>query len=264
MSTDRNRVVSQDALDAGRALSRQESAMNADGSEMQGRRTISLEVIQDRHADTRKLTPSHVQHLSESIAALGLIEPIVVDRSGRLLAGGHRLQAIKQLKAESLIVFLERFPNGMIPVRIMDLNADTDHQQALAIEVAENAQRRNYTSKEVKKLAKRLVKAGYKDTAGRPKDGEKSLAPALAVVIGCSLRTVRRHLSSTDVQMVPDVTISPSSSYLPVIRQLFSSTAKGLEKLTPCSDVPNEILSLAQKFSACLQVEINRLEPAQT
>jgi hypothetical protein len=141
----------------------------------------------------------------------------------------------------------------------MDLNADTDHQQALAIEVAENAQRRNYTSREVKKLAKRLVKAGYKDTAGRPKDGEKSLAPALAVVIGCSLRTVRRHLSSTDNQIVTDVTITSDPSHFLAVQQLLIATNKGLDKLNSCAEVPADLMAIARQFSDCLKSEIQRL-----
>lgn len=52
-----------------------------------------------RDADTRPLNARHVVELAESIAVLGLLEPIVVDTAGHLLAGGHRLAAL-QLLAE--------------------------------------------------------------------------------------------------------------------------------------------------------------------
>jgi len=43
---------------------------------------------------TRKVTLSHAIELADSIVAVGLIEPIAVDRNWQLLAGGHRLMAI--------------------------------------------------------------------------------------------------------------------------------------------------------------------------
>jgi len=52
-----------------------------------------------RDADTRPLTARHVVELAESIAVLGLLEPVVLDTSAHLLAGGHRLAAL-QLLAE--------------------------------------------------------------------------------------------------------------------------------------------------------------------
>lgn len=156
--------------------------------------SVDLERVQDRLVDTRKLTQTHVENLIESIDALGLIEPIVVDREFRLLAGAHRLAAIRALRDSRPDAFLERFPNGTIPVRIMPIDAIEDREAALGIEVAENAQRRNYSPAEIDRLAKRLAAAGYRDNDGRPKDGEKRLLPALAVIIGRSTRTVRRQL----------------------------------------------------------------------
>ena len=47
---------------------------------------------------TCPLNLAHVEALAESIAALGLIEPLVVDKQGRLLTGGHQLAAIVQLR----------------------------------------------------------------------------------------------------------------------------------------------------------------------
>ena len=63
---------------------------------------MPLDAIKPRDADTRPLNPAHVEALAESIVALGLIEPLAVDKQGRLLAGGHRLAAIVQLKESDL------------------------------------------------------------------------------------------------------------------------------------------------------------------
>lgn len=172
------------------------AALDRKNETMEDRQTVEIHLdrIQDRQADSRKLTPTHVTNLIESIDAIGLLEPLVVDRDYRLLAGAHRLAAIRELHATRPDVFAERFPAGMVPVRVVPIDATVDREAALGIEVAENAQRRNYSPAEIDRLAKRLAAAGYADGVGKPRDGEKRLLPALAVIIGRSTRTVRRQL----------------------------------------------------------------------
>ncbi|MEM8614151.1 MAG: ParB/RepB/Spo0J family partition protein [Cyanobacteria bacterium P01_H01_bin.105] len=167
---------------------------------------ISIERIGLREIDTRPLNEKHVASLAESIAILGLIEPLVVDQEKTLLAGGHRLAAIKLLKDHDAAVFDQHFPNTLIPVRIMPFKANDDTERALQIEVAENEHRRDYTPAEVRNIADHLRKVGYREGTGRPKQGEKLLMPALSVVIGKNRRTIQRYLhgsteeSRTDVQ----------------------------------------------------------------
>jgi len=157
--------------------------------------TMHLEQISEREQDTRSLNPKHVESLADSISVLGLIEPLVLDKRGKLLAGGHRLAAIKLLKQERLENYLQHFPNDFIPSRILDFEAEQSPDLALQIEIAENEQRKDYTSAEVKAIAARLRAAGYVHLKGRPKDGQKALMPALAVVVGKHLRTVQRYLN---------------------------------------------------------------------
>ena len=66
--------------------------------EQQLRVNVPLVQIKVRKFDTRPLNEDHVQALSESIAVLGLLEPLVVDKRSRLLAGGHRLAALYVLR----------------------------------------------------------------------------------------------------------------------------------------------------------------------
>jgi hypothetical protein len=55
-----------------------------------GQDKIRIDSIRLRKdSDARALNPRHVVDLAESIAVLGLLEPVVVDTSGQLLAGGH-------------------------------------------------------------------------------------------------------------------------------------------------------------------------------
>jgi len=158
---------------------------------------LLLEQIQPREQDTRSLNATHVEALAESIAVLGLIEPLVIDIQGGLLAGGHRLAAIQLLKRNRPDKYQQHFPEERVPVRLLPLNAEQDRDLALQVEIAENEQRRDYTSSEVRALAERLRVAGFSDLKGRPKKGEKALMPALTVVVGKSIRTVQRYLNDT-------------------------------------------------------------------
>ncbi len=46
---------------------------------------MALDEIIDRPLDTRQLNLAHMESLAESIAVLGLIQPIAIDSQGRLL-----------------------------------------------------------------------------------------------------------------------------------------------------------------------------------
>lgn len=174
--------------------------------------TLPLEKIQPRPQDTRELNPIHVETLAESIAVLGLIEPLVVDNRGQLLAGGHRLAAIQHLQTQNPAAYTTQFPNDQIPVRSLPIDATQDPDLALQIEVAENEQRRDYTPAEVKALADRLKASGYSEVKGRPKRGQKPLMPALAVVVGKNLRTVQRYLAEGEASTTAQTTTSKSAT----------------------------------------------------
>lgn len=185
--------------------------------------TFPLSDIKDRPGgDTRSLRLEHIVSLAESISALGLLEPIVIDKNGFLLAGGHRLAACRLLNATAkkktklLEEMRESDPRSvteeleerleelnwsrskeelrLLPVRVMDFDASKDADLALAVEAAENTQRKDYTAKEVFRIYQKLLNAGYTDKPGRPSKNEKAAKPAVAMVIGRSLKTVNRML----------------------------------------------------------------------
>lgn len=185
---------------------RDQEVSNRRAEERSDLNTVSIDRIRLREMDTRPLNDKHVESLAESIAILGLIEPLVVDQDKVLLAGGHRLAAIKFLQKNDAVIFSQQFPKNHIPVRIMPFSAANDAERALQIEVAENEHRRDYTPAEVRNIADHLRNAGYREGTGRPKQGEKLLMPALSVVIGKNRRTIQRYLHGstearrTDVQ----------------------------------------------------------------
>ena len=245
--------------------------------------SIDIDLVRPRPTDTRQLDPRHVVDLVESIAALGLLEPLVVDRKHRLLAGGHRLAAMqllvepdpeKRYKAWATMAQLawanddaaplpkdavatierlraiEALPDRLVPVRIVDVDGDKDADKALAIEIAENDKRRDYTTQEVVALSERLKSAGFRMARGKPKAGERALGPALAVIIGKSERQVRRILGGDDIRT--DVLISPKTVPQVLGRllgaiQILRDTAVGAEKRRLA-----EVLAAAETLSAAI------------
>lgn len=178
------------------AIHEQDQAVEAKHiSDRAGRANLPLSRIHPRAEDTRPLRDSHVRDLAESIGALGLIEPLVVDLKGVLLAGGHRLAAIGLLKETNLELYSSQFPDDLIPVRVMPFDSQAEPERSLQVELAENEKRVNYSRDQIERLAERLRSLNYREIRGRPKSGEKALGPALAVAIGVSTRYVRRVLS---------------------------------------------------------------------
>lgn len=174
------------------------------------KRAMPLEDIKNRpHGNTRALNEEHVRQLMDSIAAVGLIQPLAIDNKGHLLAGGHRRAALITLEAEQPNRYAEFFSKG-IPVRVFDFDAKADPQQAIAIEAAENEKRRDYTPAEVRALADKLLEKGYSygTKGGKPKKGTKALRPAIALIIGKSEKTVQRYLNQDNQQTGTHVPVS--------------------------------------------------------
>jgi len=189
---------------------------------------------------TRDINLKHVVALAESISAVGLIHPPAVDRLNRLLAGAHRLEALRWLQGHAAERFQELFPEG-VPVWRMDLNADSDVDLALAVEISENERRRDYRPAEILKLADRLKAAGFHYSAegGRPRSENRPLMPALEIIVGKSVRQLRRILN-------PPAGPAPKTRTHDLVSQLkrFLECSERLsEQLGPDSALP-ELVSL--------------------
>ncbi|HEY9630513.1 MAG: ParB/RepB/Spo0J family partition protein [Oscillatoriophycideae cyanobacterium NC_groundwater_1537_Pr4_S-0.65um_50_18] len=198
---------------------------------------LPLSQIRSRAADTRPLDPQHVANLVESIAALGLIEPLVVDAKGVLLAGGHRLAALQSLKQTNPEIYEQQFPDEKIQIHMLAFDADREPERALQVELAENEKRVNYTRDQIERLAERLRSLNYRDVRGRPKEGEKALGPALAVAIGVSTRYVRKVLSGQK----PEVSEQKNRNSVPIFQKL-----KLLKKIETDLEELAELLDLEQ------------------
>ena len=184
-------------------------------------RRVALADIMDRESNLRPLNPGHSLELAESIAAVGLLQFIVVDEKCRLLAGGHRLNAIRLLRevaqmsdAEIREIFergpdpdklspseietlrdayKNHFENGVV-VRVLPTSGFVESQVRLQVEAIENEKRLDFSKDELAEIVSRLQAAGYRDTVGKPKAGQKVLSKELERIMGKSRRTVFRLL----------------------------------------------------------------------
>jgi len=214
---------------------------------------LPLERIATETQRTRELAPRHVLALAESIAAIGLIHPPAVDRQGRLLAGAHRIAALRWLQGNDPARFQELFPAG-VPVWRMDLDAGSDADLALAVEISENERRRDYSPLEIQRLADRLKAAGYTYSAGggRPRGEARPLMPALEIIVGKSVRHLRRVLN-TSPERPPAVQKTRTHDLVSDLHQLLATSDRIIAGLASSSGVP-------ELFSLKAQLErVNRL-----
>jgi ParB family transcriptional regulator, chromosome partitioning protein len=216
---------------------------------------LPLDQITDRPSgDTRPLNQSHVQALAESIAAVGLIQPIAVDNQGQLLAGGHRRAAIAYLQSNNPTAFAQWFDAG-VPVHRFDFDASVNEGRALAIEASENEKRRDYTAAEVRELADRLVAVGYTNKRGGVKKGEKAIGPTLEIITGKSRRTIERYLAQpAQPELNPTgVGFKPELNPTPVgFKKQSQVTVRSLTKLIEMKDCPDDVRKVAAKLAKLL------------
>ena len=104
------------------------------GTAMRETRRITRIKVGQRH----RKAMGDIRSLADSIEAVGLLHPVVIDSRGRLIAGQRRLEAVKLLGWKT------------VPVRVVDLEA------AVEGEFDENAARKDFTPSEIASLARAL------------------------------------------------------------------------------------------------------------
>jgi hypothetical protein len=126
--------------------------------------------------------------------------------------------------------------------------------QRLAAEAAENVARRQYTPAEVKALAKRLRDAGYRESVGKPKKGEKALRPALEMVLGKSASTIRRMLGTKEAK-IAEATPKELLPQIRKIRRMAEALAEQTAAIPSGAKAPRlrDAMQLVAVFAADLQ-----------
>lgn len=192
---------------------------------------LPLDSIGLRDDAIRQVHEAHALDLALSIAAVGLIHFPVVNPKNEVIAGSQRLAAIEFLSLFRTLApndirrlysyqhsegeaavdlddddilsdeqvgllkagFERHFPHG-VPVHRIDLETLPVATQALTIESIENEKRLDFSKSELLSIVSRLKAAGFRDKAGRPRAGERTLAGELERITGKSRRTVFRLL----------------------------------------------------------------------
>lgn len=180
---------------------------------------LALDAIKDRITNLRPVHEDRARELACNIALLGIIQPIAIDSTNRLLAGDHRRRALTILR--DLAEWPERVPRLLpnldegdqetlgkvltawrrfnfdigVPVHRLPIDSAADPAAAKAIELSENTLRENFTKDEVKEAYKALAAAGYRHTVGRPKKGEKAIGPQLELLYGRAARTIVKYVA---------------------------------------------------------------------
>lgn len=108
---------------------------------MKTSRIITLPVAKVRITDRIRSYPGDLSALAESMEAIGLLNPIVIDSNHYLIAGYRRLTAARKLGWRE------------IEARVVDVR---DKKTLLMIEMEENTTRKDFTPEQLE-LAQRLL-----------------------------------------------------------------------------------------------------------
>lgn len=100
---------------------------------------IEIENIAVGHR-LRSVTKSKVDELAESIAAVGLLQPIVITEDANLVAGLHRLEACRQLGVTAINAVV--IPNLQLQKEIAEIDENLIRNQLTVLEQCDQLKRR--------------------------------------------------------------------------------------------------------------------------
>lgn len=177
-------------------------------------RTVEIAIAAITEGQRRREDYGDIDALAASIARHGLLHPIVVDSEYRLVAGGRRLRAVRQLGM------------SQIAVRLLGSLSDAEVQ---VIELEENLQRKDLTAAERSRNLVALVETAKAVAAETPEDfsrvSEGKRGPAqeptsdvrIAERIGVApveIRNARAHVAAVEAHPeVVDVSQSTAITY---------------------------------------------------
>ena len=139
--------------------------------------------------ERREINNAKVSELVKSIEALGLINPITVDKNYQLIAGGHRLEAVKELGYEEVDCVVLDCDELLSELAEIDENLIRNELDAISI--GEYANRRDEILKE---LAMRAKSGDNRHTKSRGAVSAPLKTTAdIAKEIGTSERTLQEN-----------------------------------------------------------------------
>ena len=154
--------------------------------------TVQLDHIKAWSHAIREPDAPQTLALRLSIRDHGLLEPLVVDSRNVLVAGSHRLAAIKDLRESDPAIYKKRFPGGMVPVNRLAFDADEFPIEAIAASVAENQKRQALDADAIKRIKEHLQNdLSIHFGPGRPKNGQRAASTILSEAFKRSPRQIR-------------------------------------------------------------------------
>lgn len=144
----------------------------------------------------REAAPEDVQRLSESVAEVGMMNPITVDADYTLVAGLHRLEAAKLLgwtEVECTVCGLDR-----LHAELAEIDENVIRTGLSDLELSELLARRKkiYETLHPATIARNLPghASNYESSSDKLTGEEKPFSQDTAAKLGVSPRTVERHV----------------------------------------------------------------------
>ncbi|MCB1156759.1 MAG: ParB/RepB/Spo0J family partition protein [Leptospiraceae bacterium] len=190
---------------------------------------ISLSLIHPSSEQPRIFGKEKVEDLTDSMKRLGLIEPIVLRRSGDeyyIIAGERRFRAAKELG------WID------IPAVIFDVNEDSSFEMALA----ENDKRKNLNPYEVGKAIRYL------------REGKGKTAEQVAGMLGYSERYIKQ-LSS--IARLEEITV------FEFLEKGFEPSIKNLEKLLKKQEGRGDEMVSPLPKKQSIRINLDKLEESR-
>lgn len=147
-------------------------------------------------ARKRQLVAEKVQELAESIKELGLLQPIVVTKDKKLIAGFHRLEACKLLGWQEINCIIREYDE--LEAELAEIDENLIRAELSDLERAEHLKRRKeiYEAKHPQTKAGLRRAYGMHRSLGRNVDEiiSPTFAEATAAKMGVSPRTIQQEV----------------------------------------------------------------------
>lgn len=178
----------------------------------------------------REAAPEDVQRLSESIAEVGMMNPITVDANYNLVAGLHRLEAAKLLgwtEVECTVCELDR-----LHAELAEIDENVVRAGLSDLELSELLARRKkiYETLHPATIARNLPghASNYGSSSDKLTGEEKPFSQDTAEKMGVSPRTVERH-----VQIAENLTPETKDILLSTDMKITKQNLTKLSRLEP-------------------------------
>ena len=84
---------------------------------------INVEKLKHHPFNSEVYRLSDIESLKKSIKKVGLLEPLIINKKNEVLSGNRRLEAIKELKFQTVKVILKELENNEEPLHIISHNS---------------------------------------------------------------------------------------------------------------------------------------------